>query len=219
MNITPEMDADGNPIAPGGEEVKLTKEEFDKLVNSSAESKQALANVVNEIKEMRTLNADLKKKVEEAPESTTDIQKAVEQELARREKDSIQSIYAQATEGFLAAHPEFSQENDPGGIKLTAFQKSLGRISLNGLKTKEQFDEALSDALSLMERKTNLDSNIVLPPSSKGNPALPRVASSYHLPPAEEKLVKAHFNGDVEKYLVAKAKRPAYFEELLQWAR
>lgn len=215
MSITPEV----VPQEPGGEEVKLTKEDYDKLVNSAAESKQALANVVNEIKDMRTQNADLKKRVEEAQQPTTDVQKAVEAELAKKEKASIEAIYQQVTEGFLTSHPEFSQEQDPGGVKLAAFQKALGRINLTGLKTKDQFEEAFSDALGLMERKSNPTPMNAIPSSSKGNPPVPRVVPNHNLPPAELKLAEKFFNGNVEAYLAAKVKKPAYFEELLKWAR
>lgn len=216
MSETPELSPDGEN---GGEEVKLTKEEFDELVKASAESKQALTNVVNEIKEMRQINADLKKKVEESEVPPTDVQKAVEQELAKREKTTVEELYKQVSEGFLTAHPEFSQEQDPGGVKLSAFQKALGRINLIGIKTKEGFEEAFSDAIGLMERKYNPETVKDLPPSPKGGGALPRVAPNHNLPSAEEKLVKSHFGGNVEEYLKAKAKKPAYFEELLKWAR
>ena len=58
-------------------------------------------------------------------QSEKDVEKMVEKKLAEKEADVTKATYEAVTQEFLAAHPEFSQENDPGGIKLSAFQKAV----------------------------------------------------------------------------------------------
>jgi len=207
-----------------GDEVKVTlsKEEYDKLVGERATDKQSIANVVEELKELRKkLKTDAPKETPKANEdvitSQADVERVIQKKLDEQKIELRQSNYTEATNEFLAAHPEFSSENDPGGLKLSAFQKALSKINLQGLETKQQFSEAFMDAVSLMSKD---DKQSPMNPSSSPQPApIPKTVAVHNLPPAEEKLVKTHFNGDVAKYLAQKAKKPAYFEELLKWAR
>lgn len=216
MTNTPELDADGNPINPGGEDkVVLSKEEHTKIVSELAAKAQAEASLLQEVTDLRKKNRDLEdKKVVPEP---TEVQKVVQEELAKKEVEQAKSNFEAVTNSFLASHPEFSTENDPGGIKFKAFQKSLSRINLSGLKTIEEFEEAFQDAYSLMDRKATTDP--MNPSSPRSSSRAPAVQPNAQLPSNEMALVKSHFGGNVEAYLKAKAKKPVYFEELLKWTR
>ncbi len=200
------------------EEVKLTKTEFDELVKSKAEKAQNEANMVAEITELREKNrkvSDTKNPV--VPEPVGEVSKEVQAEFAKRDAEALQRASQEATVEFLDSHPEFSKENDVGGLKFAAFQKALGRIALNGVKTKQDYTQVLNDALRLTGE---------IAPSMPNYSSTPRTAISVPgTPPSaqlttpELKLVQNNFGGDVEKYLKMKAKRPEYVEELLRWVR
>ncbi len=200
------------------EEVKLTKKEYDELVNTAAESKQAVANVVAEV-------TDLRKKIREqaptpspvVPEPVGEVSKEVQAEFAKRDAEALQRASQEATVEFLDSHPEFSKENDVGGLKFAAFQKALGRIALNGVKTKQDYTQVLNDALRLTGEITPSMPNYSSTPRTAIS--VPGTPPSAQLSTPELKLVQNNFGGDVEKYLKMKAKRPEYVEELLRWVR
>jgi len=218
MTNTPELDKDGKPVVPGGEEtVTLTKAEYDELVRSNALKAQAEASLTTEVIDLRKKNADLKKLPDDKVVPSTDVQKVVQEEFAKKEAEQAKANFESASATFLSGHPEFSKENDPGGIKFSAFQRSLSRINLSALKSVDEFTEALSDAYSLMDRKASVEP--LNSSSPRYSPAPPKASVNNQLSPSETTLVKNHFNGDTDAYLKAKAKKPAYFEELLKWAR
>lgn len=216
MTNAPELDADGNPITPRGEEVTLTKVEYDQMTERLATLAQASTSTVEELKEARGIIATLKAKAEEA--DPTEVEKAIDARLAAKEAEETKRTYEATVARFLDEHPEFSTENDPGGVKFAAYQKALGRINLTHLKSGEEFTEALNDALGLMERKASDTPNISSSAPRSG--ATAAIAPAHRgLPQAEEKIAKNYFGGDVAAYLKAKAKRPEYYEELLKYAR
>lgn len=219
MTNAPELDANGNPITPGGDEVvQLTKAEHDEIVRKLAEAEQAKTNTVEELKTLRTKNAELKAQVENPEVPTTEVEKVVQAELAKKEAAEVTETYKASVAQFLDEHPEFSTENDPGGVKFAAYQKALGRINLGGLKTPNEFAEALNDALGLMERKVDsMPNNSSSAPRSSAQ--VPLAPKHQNLTSQEDKLVKSHYAGNYEAYLKDKAKRPEYFEVLLQYSR
>ncbi len=221
MTNTPELDANGNPITPGGgENVTLSKAEYDQLTQRLATLAQASESTVAELKEMREINAKLKAQVEKPEGVDAAADAAVQKALAAREVEQAKANYQTSISMFLSDHPEFSTENDADGTKFAAFQKAVERINLSGLKTVEDFVSALNDAYGLMERREPPQpANMSFSSSPRGGGHVPKGNPSAHLPPEEERFVKTHFGGDAEAYLKAKAKRPAYYEELLKWAR
>jgi len=220
MTKAPELDSDGNAIFPGGDEnVTLSKAEYDQMTTRLATLAQASDSTVEELKEMRDLNAKLKLQVEEKDTPPADaVDAAVQRALAGEKAKVTKANYETAITKLLGDHPEFSQENDTGGIKFTAFQKAVSRINLNGLTTTEDFMGALSDAYGLMERKDNPAPSNDFSSSPRGG-VMPRIQANSTLSPAEGKLVQKYFDGNVELYLKAKDKRPSYYEELLRYAR
>ncbi len=200
------------------EEVKLSKEEFDKLVKTSAEKAQNEANMVAEITDLRKKNRELAEtKKPEIVAPLTDVSKEVQAEFERRDREAIKIASEQATVEFLDSHPEFSKENDVGGLKFAAFQKALARVALNGVKTKEDYAQVLNDAMRLTGEVTPSMPNYSSTPRTAIS--VPGMAPAAQLSTPELKLVQNSFGGDVEKYLKLKAKRPEYVEELLRWVR
>jgi len=214
MTNTPELDADGNPIAQGGETVVLSKDEYEQLVKATAEKSQAVENMTGELQELRKKHAALKEGKLPTP---TEVAEVVQNELAKRETEEIKSTYQSVSEAFLASHPEFSSENDPGGVKFKAFQKSLTRFNLGVLKTTKEFEQAFTDALDLTA--INDPMNLPNTPAPRSFSSAPVVSGASQLSPAEQKIIKEHFGGDLAKFNAAKAKRPVYMEEILKWAR
>ncbi len=196
--------------APGGDEVKLSKEEYDKLVNTAASRLEELTKLREKNRELITNSQPVVQPDE--------IQKAVDTELKKRDAETLKTVIESATNEFTAAHPEFSPENDKDGSNLAAYQKALGRMNLNGVRTKEQYMQVLEDALRLTEKPSNANPmNIFSSPRSV--PSAQNSQPAAHLSPVEQKLVANNFKGDVEAYLKVKAKRPEYIEEILKYVR
>ncbi len=200
------------------EDVKLTKAEFDELVKAKAEKAQNEANMSAELAELRKKNRELAEKKSPEAEPPKELSKEVAAEFAKRDAEVLKLASEQATVEFLDSHPELSKEKDTDGSKFAAFQKALGRISLAGVKTKQDYAQVLNDALRLTGEVSqppmpNYSSTPRSAISIPGSPPSAQLASP------ELKLVQTSFGGDVEKYLKLKAKRPEYVEELLRWVR
>lgn len=203
-------------LSTEGEEVKLSKQEHDEMVEAIANAKQAEANMQKEIIELRKKNRDsaLAKDPEVKPE---DVSKAIEAEFKKREIEESKKSSEQALIDFLDSHPEFSKENDEGGLKFAAFQKALGRFSLSGVKTKDEYTQVLNDALRLTGETGTVTPNYSSTPRSV--PEVRGVPKGAQLTTPELKVVQKNFGGDVEAYLKVKAKRPEYMEEILKYVR
>lgn len=204
-------DPEGN-IIPGDENVTLTKDEYDKLVNTKA-------STIQEIADLRKKNRDLLETSQPVVEPDA-VKKAIDEELKKRDSESLKKEIDAATNEFLAAHPEFSTENDTGGLKFAAYQKAVGRMNLAGAKSKDEYSQLLEDALSLMPQESvNANqTNFSSTPRTVGV-VVQGVRPSAQLTPAEQKLVAGNFGGDVEAFLKVKAKRPEYIDELTKWVR
>lgn len=208
---------EGEIIAGGEDKVVLTKEEHDTMVQSLAERKQNEANMQKELIDLRKKNRDLATANGQGAKPEIDISKAIEAEFKKRDEEVVKAASEQALVDFLDSHPEFSKENDEGGLKFAAFQKALGRINLSGVKTKEDYGQVLQDALRLTgEVESVLPSFSSTPRSANEVRSVPRGAQ---LTTPEQKLVQKNFGGNVDAYLKVKAKRPEYVEELLNWVR
>jgi hypothetical protein len=216
---TPELDKDGKPVVPGGDEyVPPSKEEYEKMVLELATKAHAEASLTKDLTDLRKKVAEIKNPKEGEATPPADVQKVVQEELAKKEAEQVRANYERVADSFLGSHPEFSKENDPGGVKFSAFKKALSRINLVPLKTVEDFEEAFQDAYNLMDRQGSAEPS-VNPSSPRSTGRAPAVPPGARLPQGEAELLKRYYNGDVDAYLKAKAKKPAYFEELLKWVR
>lgn len=211
---------DGTPDggAGGNEDVTLSKTEYEKLVSERAEAFQARVSLTDEVTRLREKNREITQDTKIAPE---DVNRIIEQKLKERDAEELETTKKNALTEFLDAHPELSKDEDKDGSRFAAFQSALARMSLAGVKTKEDYLNVLSDAMRLIpghvEPTSKPDTmnpstppSYVVPPGSK---------SSVRLPEREMKLVNSHFSGDVEAYLKKKAKHPILVEELLNYVR
>lgn len=199
-----------------GEEVKLSKKEHDEMVEALANSKQAEANMQKEVIELRKKNRE--SALAKSPEvKAEDVSKAIEAEFKKRESEESKKSSEQALIEFLDSHPEFAKENDEGGLKFAAFQKALGRFSLTGVKTKDEYTQVLNDALRLTGESGTVTPNYSSTPRSV--PEVRGVSKGAQLTTPEQKVVQKNFGGDIEAYLKVKAKRPEYMEEILKYVR
>ena len=200
----------------GGEKVQLSQEEYKTLTEKLAAKVQAEANLVEEVKELRKKNHELAN--QQNPVPAEDVSKAVDEEFRKRDAELLKVAKESALIKFLDSHPEFDKTSDTDGTKFAAFQKALARINLSGVKTEQDYEQVLEDALRLVEK-----THETMPPNfsstTPGSAQVPGRTPMAQITVPEQKLVRDNFGGDVEKYLKAKAKRPDYFEELLRWAR
>lgn len=208
-------DSEGNEIPGSDEEVQLTKVEYDELTQKLASKAQAEANMTAELIDLRKKNRELSGQSQGL--QSEDVSKVVEEELKKRDAEELKRVKEALLGEFLDSHPEFAKEADADGSRFAAYQQALGRISLNGVKTKEDYASVLDDAFRLMERKESMPNNYSSTPISVST--VPGSKTSARLNEKETKLVQNNFGGDIEKFLAMKAKRPAYVEELLNWVR
>lgn len=226
----PEVNPDGE-----GEIITLSIEEHKKLVEANANLTQDKVNLVNEIKELRekkqltdSEKAELAQKLEtlessrktgnpvEADEVKTVAEQVVSQILSKKEAENREMTLKIAREKFLQENPQFSEENDEGGIKKAAFDRKLAMFNIDKLKTESEFLSVFNDVNRLLgsskpedERENNI------PPSTDGA-GKPKTVDIHELSSKEIKVINQFLDGDKEKYIKMKAKRPDYIASLLQ---
>lgn len=223
-----------------GAEGALTQEEIDNLVKEKAQLAQDKANLVNEIKGLREKNqltekekADLATKVDElsklaTPGEQDDIKTVAERVtneiLSKREKEVRDSAFKTAIEEFKKSNPEYSDSNDPAGIKFSTLLGKVNTYNLDLFKTKEQFTQLFGEANMILNPKRVVEDDDegygegIQTPSSGAKQ--PKVVENTTLSPKEEKLVNGNFyKGDKEKFLKDKAKKPDFIESLLEYVR
>jgi len=231
-------DSKQNPeVNPGdeGEVVTLSKEEHNKLVEENANLTQDKSNLVGEITELREKKqltedekAELTTKVEELEKSgdagtkvETDEVKTVAEEvvskiLSQNEAKIRKETLQKAMDKFVQENPQFSKENDEGGLKKSAFDKKLTMFNLDNLKTEDEFLIAFKDANSLLGGKPveeQPENNI---PAATDTGNAPDPIDIHELSAKEVKIVNDFMEGDKEKYIKIKAKRPDYVASLLR---
>lgn len=219
------------------EDIEKTEEQpeepnvSEEIIEENAELKQAVANLTSEIKELREKkNAEIEElrqvQVEPVDESDPDdvqaiASKAVESFLNKRAEQDAEDARKSAEDSFKQANKEFHPDNDPGGIKYKAFQKTLNKFSLEGLKTREDFESRFNEAYEFMRRKDPQAEDEVINPyaeTPKNPSATPKVDDGAKLDKREEALLKQK-GWDKERYLKVKAKRPEYVRTLLQYVQ
>ncbi len=213
-----EINPEGTDGAGGDDKVVLTKKEHDEMVEALAKRKEAEARLKDEVTTLREKNRELAK----SPEPTVSeeqVQKAMAEEFKKRDAEAAKAASEQATAEFLDSHPEFSKENDTDGSKFAAFQESLKKLNLQGVKTKEQYTQALHDALRLTNQAEPAPTMLNFSSTPRSAYDARAIPQGSRLSAPEQKLVQRSFGGDVEAYLKVKAKRPEYVEELLRYVR
>ena len=218
------------------EEVTLSKQEHKDLVEGLANRTQDTSNLTAEIKTLRedkrlaVEEAEKLKAAAEAPAATpaapteltaenvaTLAAETVSKALQANEENTAKANKETALTRFKTTHKEFHEDNDEAGLKMSAFNRKLVRINMAGLKSETDFLEAFEDAFALMpkDKQPTVDPTIQQPTASEGGASIPEVEQTT-LTSQEEKLVRESFDGDKERYLKIKTKRPDYVGKLLQ---
>ena len=231
-------------VEPGegdGDKVEISREEYTKLVEKVAVSEQDKVNLVEEIKDIRTKKQEAEDKLKEALEkpaepastpvegeliSTEQIAeaatKAAQAAVAESKKLELETLKENTIVEFRASNPDFEEDNDLGGIKYAEFEKKLAMFNMGTAKTKEDILIVLNSAYNLLPKPTETTVENQTPPSSTPSNtggSGPTSTDSDNLSAKELKIINDTFDGDKERYLKQKAKRPDYVAELLEWAK
>ncbi len=239
--MTDNLNPDGTPKVPE-ESVSLPKAEYDKLVEELAQKNQAVSNLTNEVIELRgkkqltetekaTLEAKLKelndlknlKPGEISPESINSIiNQKLEETFSKKEHEDRLKNRDSAIQNFKNSNKEFSEANDVGGLKFSAFQKKLSMFNMDNQKSVEDFKNVFDNALLLLKRDGVVKDTVQNPYShtpSNEAPKPPVDNLDDNLTMVEQKIIDKTFGGDKKRYLEQKRKRPDYVETLLKYAR
>lgn len=218
------LDENGNPIDP--QKVVVDKEMFDKL--------SALPDVVNNLVEELKTERKAKQDAEARADATIanaapaksddpeDPEMVVRRILGERDQNSVKTARVTAEENFKNTHKEFHPDNDPGGLKYQAFERSLAKINLSGATSESQFSDLFETALLVMNKGVVAPSGETITPyaddaSTPGG--TPQSRDNNALTPKEHRLIKSMPGWTEEKYLKMKKSRPGYVESLLQYAK
>ncbi len=206
------------------------EEEVNNLKTALTASEQTKVNSVDEIKELRAKKqeAEAERDIAKAEHDKLkvnsnpgDVEGTVRKVLDEKDSERIIREKGEALEAFKNAHKElFSSDNDPGGLKLQAFETKLSRLNLSSAKSHGDFIEMFEDALTMMNRavpnkdiQNNPYANIPMNQHGK-----PQSADTSTLSPKEKKLIE-QFNTTEEKYLKLKKSKPTYVATLLESVR
>lgn len=151
----------------GGED--LTPDQIKEIIAERDSAKAAVNSTVQEIKDMRqkkqdleAAKADLEKKLAEAtkpagtPEDVDSIvEKKLTEKLSLKESEEAKVEQEMAWNEFVSKNPEFDPENDKTGLRAETFKKELSRFNMSGARKKDDFLNAMQDAITLLYRKEN----------------------------------------------------------------
>jgi len=224
------------------ETVTVPQSQYDEIVEKLASETQSKVNLVNEIKELREKKQltereaeELRKKLESSvlpPQSSSGVLTSEQIEeialstmksaFAAKDTEEAQANKVNAMNSFLGKHKEFHPDNDPGGIKLSALEQKFARFNTEGLKKESDFLSVLEDASSLVRptqqsQTPGIDPNPPAPTGTQsGTPASEMTDDK--LSQKEITIINRSFDGDRERYLKIKQKRPDYVASLLQYS-
>lgn len=206
--------------------VEIDEEVYEKLKGLP----EVVTNLVEELKTERKAKQDAQDAVAKALADKTepvvtpsgdqkDPAELVREILAERDKGTAKAARDAAESKFKNAHKEFHPENDPGGIKYAAFERTLAKLNVAGLSSEQDFTAVFNDAFTLMNPQAASQERIITPyadtPTDTGTP---RTEDPNGLTPKEKKLIQSLGWAD-EKYLKLKKSRPAYVEQMLTYAK
>lgn len=241
MSEIDKVDANGNPIVEA-ETVSLPKKDYDDMVEKLADKTQTTANLVAEIKDLREKKQlteaealDLKKKLEQQPVVPTDgsvltperiielTNSSIESALAKKDAEVAETNRANAMSAFLSKNKEFHPDNDQGGLKLSALQRKVAMFNTGSIKTEADFLTVLEDANRLLSNTSvqivpGTDPNPPAPNGTRSGTPAPVVDNDNTLSAKELNIIERSFDGDRERYIKIRAKRPDYVATLLQYS-
>lgn len=186
----------------------LEKAEQDK--NSTVEELKSLRQKNQEIEGERDA---LKIKVNQT--QTNDPEEVVRKVLAERDEASRKQSREARLEAFKEANKHiFAESNDPGGIKLQAFNRRLSRYNLDAVTSEADLTEVFEEALVGAVGKTVDIKSVFIDPSISTSPKSPAGPTGTGLSSQEQTLIK-QVGWTEERYLKLKKSRPDYIRSLL----
>jgi len=167
--------------------------------------------------ELEALKLVKKAEGEKTAVTGEDVEAKIRAVLNENAKVKADSERVTAELKFKETHTEFSEANDPGGIKFATIKEKLNRLSDQGLATENDFIGLYDDAYLLVKKERNVDTQQYNPyaSSSSNSGASPKQVDTSGLSAKEEKLMKME-GWDKEKFLKMKLKRPAFMDSLLE---
>ena len=220
-------------VVEDGAKIEISQDKYDEMQQEIAKSKQNVDGLVEEIKDVRAKKQlaedELAKQKETTPPTTPpadagtitedQVNVIVANRLAEERKIDTETLKATKIVEFKAKNQEFSEDNDPGGIKFAAFERKLKTFNLDGVTTGSQMDTILNDTRKLLGGETTTVDEETYSPISTTTPSTSSPdseGSDKKLSKLEKDMVNESFGGDAEKYLQQKAKHPEAIEQLLR---
>lgn len=232
-NQNPELNKDVT-IEEG--KVTLPQEIYNEIIESQAILTQDKSNLVNEIKDLREKKqltddekVELTNKVTkleegittetkvEVDEVKTTAEQIVNQIFAKKDAESREEAMQKAMKNFVQSNPQFSSENDEAGLKKSAFEKKLNTFNMESCKSQEDFLSIFKDANRLLggtETKVEEQNNIIH--QSTDSYVKPKETDVHELSTIELKVINQFMEGDKDRYIKIKSKRPDYVASLLR---
>jgi len=150
--------------AKEAEDAAKAKEEADKGKNDS----ETVANLVEELKKERAAKQEAQgerdataarlKALEDTDKdkntdhNLNDVSSKVEEVLQKKEIERLEKLRVKVEKDFKNKNKDFSEDNDPGGLKYAAFKRKLDRINLSALTSEEDINEAFEDTLVVFNK-------------------------------------------------------------------
>lgn len=218
---------------PSVEDVQKERDELKEKLEVETKDKSKLVSEIKELREKKGLSEaeveELKQKIESVnknddenkdltPEQIIDLAtKKTEEMFLKRDSMDAEDNQKAALAEFQSLQKEFHPDNDEAGIKIAALDKILARFNMSGLKTKADFLRVYQDSSNLMKREEEQPAPQTVPHAGD-NPedtTPPREITADGLTKQELNIIDRSFDGDKERYLEIKKKRPEYVDQLL----
>lgn len=203
------------------EETKKLNEKIEQLekdkVSLVGESKDLRTSRQEKDVEIQILKDQLEEKSEKDNPENKDMDSAIEKALIRREADKAKTNKVTALDQFISSNKEYSEENDPTGLKKEALEKEFNSFNLSDLTEVSQFDAILKKANTLLGRgdtTTSPDEEEENSPTP-GSTEQPKAEIKEGDVTEEEQKLIERSGMTVERFLKLKESDPTFIESLL----
>ncbi|NHZ84541.1 MAG: hypothetical protein GWP19_01500 [Planctomycetia bacterium] len=197
----------------------------EKLVEENADLSNKLNNFTEEIKEIRKDRTDLKEELNalkekpvETPKEDDDVESIVNKIITKKEASRAEDNKKKALDEFITNNKQFSDENDPTGLKREALEKKISMFNTSGLTEEKEFISVIKDAVSLLgidtKSKTHKEEDYNPYSSTPASNPIPTITDDKELTEKEVKLIVDN-KWTKERYLKLKENHPDYVESLL----
>ena len=203
----------------------MTEEEFkareielmDIAAKAEADKQAAVSELIEKRESERLAKEELAREKDKQTNpnlDNTDPTRIVEQVLEKRKQEDSKKAFEDALQEMKKTYNEFAPETDAAGLVFKKFETEMSKFNFSGLTTKDEYKTRLKEVYEHMNRATrNQESNSF----HSGTPQFGsehRTMDSAGLSEKEQRLMR-DMGWDKDRFLKAKAKRPAYVASLL----